>query len=72
MTFIPGCHYPQPLEETLTHRPASLEPVPLGEGPPSQDDTGQGHRLPLQDPDNGGTTGDLWGDYGERRQGQPQ
>ena len=59
-------HCPRHPEGPSTHRHAGLEPAPLRAGPPSQDDTGQGHRLPLQHPDGGGAAGDLWGDCRER------
>ena len=60
-------HCPRHPEGPSTHRHAGLEPAPLGAGPPSQDDTGQGHRLPLQHPDGGGAAGNLWGHCRERR-----
>lgn len=48
-----------------THWLAGLEPAPLREGPPGQDDAGQRHGLPLQHPHGGGAAGDLWGGCGE-------
>lgn len=55
----PGCHCPE--EPGGTHRVGGLEPAPLREGPPSQDDTRQGHRLALQDAYDGRTAGNLRG-----------
>lgn len=60
-------HCPQPTGKPSTHGSASLEPASFREGPPGQDDTGQGHRLSLQDADGGGTAGDLWGCCETRR-----
>lgn len=60
-------HCPRHPEGPSTHRHAGLEPAPLRAGSPRQDDTGQGHQLPLQHPDGGGTAGNLWGGCREGR-----